>query len=114
MTDAAAHDGARLREGLVDQDNTASDVWADTAYRSKANEDYLASIGKKSRKPPGRPTARHMARAGAAKSRVRSAVEQLFAHQKGFMGLVVLTIGLARARTKIGLTNFAYNMRRMA
>ncbi len=29
--DAAAHDGARLREGLIDPNNTASDVWADAA-----------------------------------------------------------------------------------
>ena len=42
VTDAAAHDGARLRDGLIDPTNTASDVWADTAYRSKANEDFLA------------------------------------------------------------------------
>jgi IS5 family transposase len=27
-TDAAAHDEARLREGLIDPNNTASDVWA--------------------------------------------------------------------------------------
>ena len=38
-TDAAAYEGARLREGLLDKTNTASAVWADTAYRSKANED---------------------------------------------------------------------------
>jgi hypothetical protein len=28
----AAHDGARLREGPIDQANLATDVWADTAY----------------------------------------------------------------------------------
>jgi IS5 family transposase len=28
------------------------------------------------------------------------------------MGLVVRSIGIARARVKIGLTNLAYNMRR--
>ena len=28
------------------------------------------------------------------------------------MGLCVRTIGIARARVKIGLTNLAYNMRR--
>ena len=38
VTDAAAHDVARLREGLIDPENTASDVWADTAYRSAKNE----------------------------------------------------------------------------
>jgi hypothetical protein len=45
-------------------------------------------------------------------SKVRSAVEHVFAHQKGLVGLVVRTIGIARAETKIGLANLAYNMRR--
>ena len=30
------------------------------------------------------------------------------------MGLVVRTVGLARARVKIGLVNLAYNIRRFA
>ena len=47
VTDAAAHDGARLREGLIDPTNTACDVWADTAYRSQANEDFLADRGQR-------------------------------------------------------------------
>ena len=50
--------------------------------------------------------------ANAQKSKVRSAVEHVFAHQKGLMSLFVRTIGLARARLKIGLANLAYNMRR--
>src|SRR5207302_926133 len=44
-TDAAAYEGARLREGLLDKTNTASAVWADTAYRSKANEAFLERNG---------------------------------------------------------------------
>jgi transposase, IS5 family len=44
---------------------------------------------------------------------VRSKVEHVFAHQKGLMGVVVRTIGLARARAKIGLVDLAYNMRRL-
>ena len=43
--DAAASDGARLREGLLDKTNMASTVWADTAYRSKANEDFMDKHG---------------------------------------------------------------------
>ena len=39
-TDAAAYEGARLREGLLDKTNTASAVWADTAYRSQANDAF--------------------------------------------------------------------------
>lgn len=61
-TDAAAHDGARLRERLIDLSNTTSDVWADTAHRSKANEDFLDVAGKVNRihrkKPRGKPIAK--------------------------------------------------------
>jgi IS5 family transposase len=38
VTDAAAHAGARLAD-LLDPGNTASEVWADTGYRSKKNEE---------------------------------------------------------------------------
>ncbi len=116
VTDAAAHDGARLREGLVDPNNTASGVWADSAYRSAENERFLARLGKVSRihrrKPPGRPMPKRMARANAAKSAVRAHVEHPFAHQKGPMGLVIRTIGLARATATVTLANMAYNMKR--
>ena len=75
----------------------------------------LAARGLMSRihrkKPKGRPMPRQTRRANAAKSAVRSAVEHVFAHQKGPMALVVRTIGLARAQVKIGLVNLAYNMR---
>mgnify|MGYP007039047429 CR=1 FL=1 len=54
--------------------------------------------------------ARNIARANGEKSKVRAAVEDVFARQKGPMGLVVRTIGLARARMKIGLADLIYNM----
>ena len=41
VTSAAEADGGELRR-LVTTDNTSSKVWADTAYRSKANEEWLA------------------------------------------------------------------------
>jgi hypothetical protein len=65
------------------------------------------------KKPKGRPMPRRTRRANAAKSAVRSAVEHVFARQKGPMALVVRTIGIARATVKIGLVNLAYNMRRL-
>ena len=114
-TNAAAHDGARL-EDVLDPSNTAGDVWADTAYRSAKNEAMLIRRGLVSRihrkKPQGKPMPDRTRIANARKSKVRSAVEHVFAHQKGLMGLVVRTIGIARARVKIGLANLAYNMRR--
>src|SRR5207302_7006252 len=89
------------------QENTASEVWADTAYRSAKNEEMLAKRGFVSRlhrkKPKGRPLPERIRIANARKSKVRSAVEHVFAHQKGLMGLIIRTIGLARARVKIGL-----------
>ena len=36
---------------LLDKRNTARDVWADTAYRSNANERHLANTGLRSRTP---------------------------------------------------------------
>ncbi len=114
-TDAARHDGAQL-PNLISRDNTGSDVWADTAYRSKANEKHLVESGFRSqihrKKPKGKPMPERTARANGARSKVRSAVEHVFARQKGTMGLFVRTIGMARARVKIGLANIVYNMKR--
>jgi hypothetical protein len=52
-------------------------------------------------------------RGNARRSAVRSAVEHVFARQKGPMAQVVRSIGIARARVKIGLANLAYNMKRL-
>ena len=116
VTDAAAHAGAQLGN-LLDPGNTASDVWGDSAYRSKKNEMMLKGRLLASRihrkKPTGRPMPTRTARANARKSAVRAHVEHIFAEQKARMGLVVRTIGLARASTKIGLANLVYNMRRL-
>jgi transposase, IS5 family len=116
VTDAAAHDGARLREGLIDPNNTGSEVWADSAYRSAENERFLQAAGKTSRihrrKPKGKPMPERTARANAAKSAIRAHVEHPFAHQKGPMRLVVRTIGLARASATVMFANMAYNMKR--
>jgi IS5 family transposase len=116
VTDAAAHDGARLPD-LLDKSNTAGGVWADTAYRSKKNEAFMAANGFVShvhrKKPQGKPMPPHISRANAMKSKIRSRVEHVFADQKQRMGLVVRTIGIKRAETKIGLANLVYNMRRL-
>jgi len=115
VTHAAANDGRQLGD-LIDPGNTASPVWADTAYRSHRNETLLSRFGLASkihfRKPPGKSMPEPRKKANAARSKVRSAVEHVFAHQKGPMSLSVRTIGIARAKAKIGMVNLAYNMRR--
>lgn len=116
VTDAAAHDGGQLAE-LLDPTNTASDVWADSAYRSEANLALLARRGRVARfqrpKPRGRPMPANQRRGNARRARVRVAVEHVFAAQKCRLRLVVRTVGLARATAKLGLANLVTNMRRL-
>jgi transposase, IS5 family len=115
VTDAAAWDGAQLAK-LVVRGNTGSTVWADTAYRSKKNEAWLAKNGFVSdihhKKPKGRPMSAPMSRANGRRSKVRAAVEHVFARQKGPMALFVRTIGMVRAKAKIGMANLVYNLTR--
>lgn len=115
VTHAAAHDGGQLA-GLLDTENTASGVWADTAYRSAAN---LAALAKRALaphlqrpKPRGRPIPPHIRRGNATRGKVRAAVEHVFACQKQRLRLVIRTVGLDRAKTKLGLANLAYNLLR--
>ena len=117
VTHAAAHDGGQL-EQLLDHDNTASGVWADSAYRSKAN---LALLGKHAlvahlqrAKPRGKPMPPNIRRGNATRGKVRAAVEHVFAAQKQRLKLIIRSIGLARATTKLGLANLTYNLLRLA
>ena len=116
-TDAAAYEGRRLREGLLDKTNTARGVWADTAYRSAANEAFMATNGFVShvhrKKPKGRAMPAAIRRANNAKSKIRSRVEHVFAELKDRMELFIRTIGIARATTKIGLANLVFNIKRL-
>ena len=115
VTSAAAYDGAQLK-AVLDRRNTASTVWADTAYRSKANEAHLERYGFRSmihfRRQRGGELSAAQRKANRARSKIRSAVETVFAAEKHRFGLFIRTIGIARAATKIGLANLTYNVRR--
>jgi len=115
-TDAAASDGARLREGLLDNANTASSAWAepfrlpsmrsidgimaegDTAYRSNADENFMEKQGFVSKvhrkKPHLKPMPRHIQKSNAGQSVIRSRVEHVFADQKLQTGLFIRTVGI--------------------
>ena len=64
------------------------------------------------RRKPGRDLTPPQRKANRARTAVRSAVETVFAAQKHGFRLVIRTIGISRATTKIGLANLAYNIRR--
>ena len=100
---AAAHDGPRPREGLVDATNAGREVWADTAYHSKRNEAWLEANGMANRihrrNPRGRPTGERTAKANGRKSAIRAKAGHAFARRKS------RTTGIARARAVITLAN---------
>lgn len=116
VTSASTPDGRLLRQ-VVSTDNTSSEVWADSAYRSRRNEKWLSDQMLTSRihrrKPMGKPMSKATARANAAKSSIRAHVEHVFAHQKNRFNLFIRTIGLARAEAKLTLCNLAYNFNRL-
>ena len=117
VSDASRHDGRFLRRGLLDTKNTGSGVWAESAYRSKQNEAFMDAQGFASnvhpRRTAGKPMPEHIRRANVTRSKHRAPIEHVFAYQKTVMGLTIRTIGIARARTKIGMVNIVYNMRRL-
>ena len=117
VTDAAVHESQEL-EGLLDTGNTCNDVFADSAYRSAEIEAKLRVSGYKSRiHRRGRrnhPLSLAQVRANHAKSRIRARIEHVFGSQQSAPGgRIVRTIGMVRARAKIGLQNLAYNIRRL-
>ena len=116
VTSASEADGRQLKH-LIDKQNTAGDVWADSAYRSQKNEKWLSNNMMTSRihrrKPAGKPMPQATARANAKKSSIRAPIEHVFAHQKNRYGLFIRTIGIARAEAKLILANLAYNFDRL-
>jgi IS5 family transposase len=117
VTDASVHDSQKL-DGLLNKGNTSAEVFADSAYRSTEIEVQLRASGYKSRiHRRGRrnhPLTSAQERANQAKSRIRARIEHVFgAQQSAPGGRIVRTIGMVRARAKIGLQNLAYNIRRL-
>ena len=115
MISAPDADGRQLRH-VVRRDNTACDVWADSACRSQGNEKWLANNMVVSRihrrKPKGKSMPLASARANAGKSSVGAAVEHVLAHRKNRFGLFVRTIGPARAEAGLTLASPACNFDR--
>lgn len=117
VTDAARHDSQEM-DGLLDKSNTASNIWGDSAYRSKESEEKLEAAGFKSRihrrATRSKPLTDREKQANTTHSKVRARVEHVFGHQQNSMGgKIVRTVGLVRAKAKIGMTNLVYNMSRL-
>ena len=98
VTDAAVHDSQVLEE-LLGSDNTASGVWADSAYRSEAIEEKIKQKGLTSRIHRkgyrNRPLQDWEQAGNKSRSRFRARVEHVFGAQHNDMGgTLVRSIGL--------------------
>ena len=119
VSHAAVHD-SNLFEHLLDRTNTSDDkkrpVYADSAYRSQECEKRLLAdrieshIHEKGYR--GCPLTDEQKASNRIKSRTRARVEHIFGAQSAMGIHIVRTIGMARAKVKIGMMNLVYNMMR--
>ncbi len=117
VSDASVHDSQKL-DGLLNKANRSADVFADSAYRSAETEARLKARGFRSRihvrATRNHPLSQRLEEANRKKSQVRVRVEHVFGAQETSAGSrLVRTIGMVRARVKIGLQNLVYNVRRL-
>ncbi|WP_089725905.1 IS5 family transposase [Candidatus Thiosymbion oneisti] len=115
-TPANVHD-SRVFDDLVDPDNVAPGVWADSAYRREETEEVLQDAGYKSQRcekgQRNRPLTDEQQANNRTRSQVRSRVEHVFGFQENRLGgKFIRTIGLAPAKVKIGLMNLTDNLMR--
>ena len=120
VTDAAVHDSQvfeALLDQTVDKNGYKRALYADSAYRSKEKEAKLAADNIASRicekGARNRPLTEAQKASNREKSKVRARVEHVFGAQAHMGGHLVRTIGLLRAKVKIGMMNLVYNMVRL-
>lgn len=118
VSDAALHD-SNIFEEILDETNSNKDVYADSAYQSKETVDSLKSKGfrpKIQRKGKrNKPLTNWEKQGNRTRSKTRCRVEHIFGVQAMTAGnLLLRSIGIKRAKTKIGLRNLAYNLKRYA
>ncbi len=115
ITDASVHDSQKLDDLLNEEDKVA---YADSAYRSEAQEERLKAAGIKSKimekATRNNPLTTTQVNSNKLKSKVRVRVEHIFGYITNSMnGMIIKTIGIVRAKTAIGLKNLVYNLLRL-
>lgn len=116
VTPASVHD-SNVFEELLDENNSSRDVWADSAYGSAEKRDAIKEQGFRDNiQRKGcryKKLTQRQIEANHKRSKTRSRVEHIFGIQTMRAGsLIIRTIGIARAKAKIGLRNLAYNIDR--
>ena len=119
VTAASVHDSQvfdELLDHTTDEEGKKRAAYADSAYRSKDQEERLQANGIQSqvceKGMRGTPLTEEQKASNRVKSKTRVRIEHVFGAQAHMGGHLVRTIGIARARVKIAMMNLAYNMRR--
>jgi len=117
VTSASESDTNHFEE-LLDASNSEKEVFADKAYYSAKRvaelekEGYEPRIMRQGSK--WHKLEAEQKQLNARYSKIRKRVEHVFGHMTNSMGgMFVRTIGITRAKTKVGLMNMAYNMSRL-
>lgn len=114
VTDASVHDSQAIEQLLTEKDNGQM-LYADSAYTGEEQEKIykrkkvINRINEKGYR--NKPLTEEQKIKNKEKSKVRARVEHIFGFVENSMhGSTVRTIGIARAKAKIGMMNIVYNI----
>lgn len=114
VTSASVHDSQLVGE-LLDATDQDQEFYADSAYTGKAAQEVYAEkkvvdmVNEKGYK--NRPLTEAQKKSNREKSKVRARMEHIFGFVENSMnGSYIRTIGMARAKAKIGMMNIVYNI----
>jgi IS5 family transposase len=116
---AQVHDSQVLEEVLQPPEICGEDVYADSAYRSKEQEEKLVASKHTShiheKGARNHPLTETQKSSNKKKSQIRARVEHVFGSMTNELGgITIRTIGHERAKVQIGLLNLTYNIKRVA
>ena len=114
VTDASVHDSQAI-EGLLTEKDEGQPLYADSAYVGEKQEEIyknkkvVNNVHEKGYR--NNPLTESQKASNKEKSKVRVRVEHIFGFVENSMnGSIVRTIGMTRAKAKIGLMNLTYNI----
>jgi IS5 family transposase len=114
VTDASVHDSQPL-DDLLNEKDEAQELYADSAYTGVNQEDIISKRKMHNKVHEkgysNHPLTEQQKNDNTEKSRTRARVEHIFGFVENSMhGSIIRTIGIVRAKAKIGMMNLVYNI----
>jgi IS5 family transposase len=118
VTDASVHDSQAVDELLTEKDKDQP-LYADSAYGGEEQQKVYKKKGMVDKVHEkgyrNKPLTKKQMADNREKSKIRARVEHVFGFVENSMnGSIVRTIGMVRAKAKIGMMNLTYNISRCA